>query len=189
MANPIIKAINLYYDKLNEKFMKISVRTPRNVTSDDCLIPTGGCSLTTEELSKQPLLHRGNISKVGDQSSIVEYMKKKEQNSDNNVVETYENEIENIGTNISVLSVMAEYDQKADSYGRGASIKSNKKEIKWSTFSDNDELNCRKKRLDTVPKVGDQRSIVDFIDFYPVDNIEDKKEHFEEQGPTLVKRK
>ena len=145
--NPIIKAINLYYDKLTEKFMKISVRTPRNNINEDGLISTGGFSLTVDELSQPTLLHRGDISKVGDQSSIVEYMKKKEQNSDNNVVETYENEKENIGTNISVLSVMAEYDQKADSYGRGASIKSNKKEIKWSTFSDNDELNCRKKRL------------------------------------------
>ena len=77
--------------------------------------------------------------------------------------------------NINVLAVMAEYDRKADSYGRAASIEDiskskMKKEIKYSTFSNNDELNSYNKRTAIVPKVGDQRTIVEYIDFYPIAN-------------------
>ena len=85
----------------------------------------------------------------------------------------------NIGKtkDIFITNIITEYDQKADSYGRGASIKSNKKEIKWSTFSDNDELNTRIKRTDGQ-KVGDQRDIIEYMRFCSgeqQENVEEMK--------------
>lgn len=77
---------------------------------------------------------------------------------------------------ISVTKVMAEYDKKASSYGKGTPIKINDKEkLKWSTFSNNDELNACNKRTSCEKKVGDQSNIVDYINFYPVSDNNDKK--------------
>lgn len=76
---------------------------------------------------------------------------------------------------ISVTAVMAEYDRKASSYGKDAPIKDNSKDkLKWSTFSNNDELNAYNKRTSTERKLGDQKTIVDFINFYPVETKEEK---------------
>lgn len=75
---------------------------------------------------------------------------------------------------ISVLKVMAEYDEKASNYGKDTPIEDmSKKERGISTFSNNDDLNACYKRTSLEKKVGDQRSIVDYIDFYPVDNKEE----------------
>lgn len=72
---------------------------------------------------------------------------------------------------ISVLKVMAEYDKKASEYGKNSIIEDmSKKERGISTFSNNDDLNACNKRTSCEKKTGDQRSIVDYIDFYPVDN-------------------
>lgn len=74
---------------------------------------------------------------------------------------------------ISVLKVMGEYDKKASEYGKDSLIEDmSKKEKGISTFSNNDDLNACNKRTSCEKKVGDQRSIVDYIDFYPVDNKE-----------------
>lgn len=78
-----------------------------------------------------------------------------------------------IGVPLNVTLQMALYDRKASSYGRATSIKNNKNELKWSTFSNNDELNCHIKRNGIVPKIGDQRSIVDYINFYPESSIDE----------------
>lgn len=90
------------------------------------------------------------------------------------------------GVPISVTAVMSEYDRKADSYGReNPNLDNSKKELKFSTFSNNDELNCNIKRTSITPKVGDQRTIVDYINFYQVgDSCEIKQE-----VPVFVKKK
>lgn len=75
---------------------------------------------------------------------------------------------------ISVLKVMAEYDKKASEYGKNSPIEDmSKKEKGISTFSNNDDLNACNKRTSCEKKIGDQRSIVDYIDFYPVGNKEE----------------
>ena len=77
---------------------------------------------------------------------------------------------------ISVTKAMAEYDRKALNYGKETPIEDNtKKKLKWSTFSNNDELNACNKRTSCEKKVGDQSNIVDYIDFYPVKNKEDEE--------------
>lgn len=75
---------------------------------------------------------------------------------------------------ISVTAVMAEYDKKASNYGKDTPINNGKEELKWSTFSNNDELNAYSKRTTTQKKLGDQRTIVDYINFYPVETKEEK---------------
>lgn len=70
--------------------------------------------------------------------------------------------------NLSVTAVMAEYDRKADSYGREPLMSDSKSQEKYSFFSNNDELNAANKRTSCEKKCGDQRTIVDFIGFYPV---------------------
>lgn len=78
--------------------------------------------------------------------------------------------------NISVLAVMAEYDKKASEYGKGVVENNLKETMEWCVFSDNDSLNSHNKRWSIEPKVGlDKRNIVDFIDFYPVGDSDDKK--------------
>ena len=75
---------------------------------------------------------------------------------------------------ISVLKVMAEYDKRASEYGKDSLFEDlSKKEKGISTFSNNDDLNACKKRTGCEKKIGDQRSIVDYIDFYPVGNKEE----------------
>lgn len=71
--------------------------------------------------------------------------------------------------NPSVTMIMAEYDQKADSYGRNCINSISKSEERFSFFSNNDELNKVKKRLSCEPKCGDQRTIVEFLEFYKID--------------------
>lgn len=71
--------------------------------------------------------------------------------------------------NISVTTVMAEYDRKASSYGKQSLIRDSKSQEKFSFFSNNDELNIANKRTSCEKKCGDQRTIVDFIGFYEVD--------------------
>lgn len=69
--------------------------------------------------------------------------------------------------NINVLSVMAEYDEKAESYGRESTLSTHEKhQERISTFSNLDELNSRRKRTKNETKIGDQRTIVDYIGFY-----------------------
>ena len=75
----------------------------------------------------------------------------------------------------NVLKVIIEYDEKANNYGKGNIIgQPDKNKIHFSDFSDFNELNTACKRTDNETKVGDQRSIVDFINFYPVSTVEEK---------------
>lgn len=70
---------------------------------------------------------------------------------------------------LNVLEVRAYYDKMADSYGKNDNLNENKKHVsEISAFSDPDELNACNKRTNTKPKIGDQRNIVDFMNFYPV---------------------
>lgn len=72
--------------------------------------------------------------------------------------------------NLSVTMVMAEYDQKADSYGKTNIQATSKFEEKFSFFSNIDELSKTRKRTSCETKCGDQRNIVDFLNFYSLDN-------------------
>ena len=71
--------------------------------------------------------------------------------------------------NISVTSTIIEFDNRADSYGRCDLGTISKPDEKFSYFSNLDELNALPKNISGVPKVGDQRSIVDFLGFYNED--------------------
>ena len=70
--------------------------------------------------------------------------------------------------NISVTKVMAEYDKKVNEYFNSPIQDSPKNRLEWNTFSDNEFISPHNKRINTEKKIGDQRTIVDFIDFYPV---------------------
>lgn len=70
-------AINAYYKKQREEFIKTSIRTPRITFSDDCLINTRGFGLTVDELYEGSPRYTGKIEKVGDQTPSLEYMKQR----------------------------------------------------------------------------------------------------------------
>ena len=69
MPNPTMKAINTYWSNMREKFIKTSIRTPRKKSNDSCFS-------SVYELCEPPR-YVGKIEKVGDQRSIIEYMKDK----------------------------------------------------------------------------------------------------------------
>lgn len=92
--------------------------------------------------------------------------------------------------NISVTQVMAEFDNKAKEYGKGSIRDYSKERIEWCVFSDINSLNSYPKRTKTEEKIGDQRSIVDFLDFYPYKNPEtDILNESEIKGPILLKKR
>lgn len=66
--------------------------------------------------------------------------------------------------NISVASTMIEYDKKVDLYC-GSSVIIQEPTDKFSYFSNLDELNMSIKSDPNEVKIGDQRNIVDFLDF------------------------
>ncbi len=72
--------------------------------------------------------------------------------------------------NLSVTLIMAEFDEKASSYGRGVIRQPSKSEERFSFFSNNDELNATRKRVRHEKKCGDQTSIVDYINFYKIND-------------------
>lgn len=69
MPNPTMRAINAYYAKLRQEFIKTSIRTPRKE-------PNYSCFSSLAYLCDPPR-YTGRIKKVGDQRSIIEYMKDK----------------------------------------------------------------------------------------------------------------
>ena len=66
---------------------------------------------------------------------------------------------------IFITNIITEYDQKAESYGINRTQSSSKQTEKYSFYSDIDELNQTYKRTDCETKCGDQRCIVDFLQF------------------------
>ena len=81
---------------------------------------------------------------------------------------------------VSILLVMAEYDKKASSYGKGIPINRGEKlQLNWSIFSNLDELNDHHKRAKGVTKIGDRRSIVDYIRFYSLDDADNEKKEMQ----------
>ena len=69
MSNPTMKAINAFFKKQREEFMKVSIRTPRKKEHDSCFS-------SVEDLCEPPR-YTGKLEKVGDQRSIIEHMKEK----------------------------------------------------------------------------------------------------------------
>lgn len=69
MPNPTMKAINAYWSKLREQFIKTSIRKPYREFNDSCF--SNGYDFC------EPPRYVGNIEKIGDQRSIIQYMKDK----------------------------------------------------------------------------------------------------------------
>ena len=69
MPNPTMRAINAYWAKAREQFIKTTIRTPRKKSNDSCFS-------SIDDLCEPPR-YVGKIEKVGDQRSIIEYMKDK----------------------------------------------------------------------------------------------------------------
>lgn len=67
--NPSIVAINEYYNKLSEQFIHTSVRMPKRKNND------GYSYFSSIDDLVEPPRYTGKIEKVGDQSSIIEFMK------------------------------------------------------------------------------------------------------------------
>lgn len=69
VLNPTMKAINAYYKSLREQFIQTTIRTPKRKNNE-------GFSyfFTIDDLAEPPR-YIGKIEKVGDQSSIIEFMK------------------------------------------------------------------------------------------------------------------
>ena len=81
--NPTMKSINVENKKLREEYINTTIRTPREKVTDDVLISTGGCSLSIDELYEGAPRYTGKIEKVGDKTSVLEYIKQQEsQNGD-----------------------------------------------------------------------------------------------------------
>lgn len=71
MPNPTMKAIHAEEKRMREEFIKTTIRTPRNSFS------LSGCDSSRGIQYYDPPRYRGNIQKVGDQRTIIEYMKEK----------------------------------------------------------------------------------------------------------------
>lgn len=69
ILNPSIVAINEYYNKLSEQFIHTSVRMPKRKNND------GYSYFSSIDDLVEPPRYVGKIEKIGDQQSIVEYMK------------------------------------------------------------------------------------------------------------------
>ena len=69
MPNPTMKAINVYWANMREQFIKTSIRTPRKKSNDS--------SFSSVYDFCEPHSYIGKIEKVGDQRSIIAYMKEK----------------------------------------------------------------------------------------------------------------
>jgi len=77
-------------------------------------------------------------------------------------------------SNPSTLLMMIECDEKAQAYCKRNLNVSTVKKIEFSTFESFDTLDCHRKRPVGVKKIGDQRSIVEYLNFY---DVKDEKEN------------
>ena len=67
--NPTMKAINAYYKNLRMQFIRTTIRTPKRKNNE------GFSYFSSIDDLAEPPRYIGKIEKVGDQRSIIEYMK------------------------------------------------------------------------------------------------------------------